>query len=149
MPRKYIFDGPFIEEKSLVIGNHDHVQLVVRGDFVIDGLVYCPRYSLGLSLQGEGSVTLHGICRRVILRKVNGNCLVNLEELLVRELSCEDLGPNSILRMQTPRVILERNIHASAEVFFDGGRKSIKQSVGSAELKTQLSGGEEWSVCSG
>lgn len=145
MPRKLIFNGLAIEEKNLVIGNHDHVQLVVKGNFVIDGLVYCPRYSLELVLQGDGTVTLHGICRRIILKKVSGNCLINLEEALVRELSCEDVGANSVLRMQSPRLILERNIHASADVFFGGRRKSIRHGIDSAATKTQFPGTQKWS----
>jgi hypothetical protein len=128
MPRRIIFNGHSYE-KSLVIGNHDHIQLVAKGSFDLEGLIYCPKFSLELILQGEGALKLHGVCKRLVIKRVTGNIVMEMGAVRIQELSSVDLGGSSVLRMSTPKLVLEKNVHESAEIFFDGKKQRIKQSL--------------------
>jgi hypothetical protein len=129
MGRKLQYNGPHTDEKSLVIGNHDHVQLTVKGSYFIDGLIYCPRYSLEITLMGEGSLSLHGICRRITVKKVTGKAIINFKDLKVKEFSCEWLGGNSVLKMQAPRFTIQKNIYDHASLYFDERKQNNGRSI--------------------
>lgn len=110
MPRKLFFKAPYIEESDLVIGNHDNVMICVYGDFRIKGLIHCPGYTLSLTIVGDGSITLHGICKRLEIRRISGNCIVNLDDLSTQELACLSLMGNSLLKVGSVKYISQRNV---------------------------------------
>ena len=129
MARKLIFNGPQTIEQNLVIGNHNHAQIIAKGSFVLEGLIYCPKYSLELIICGEGSILLHGICRRLVLKKVTGNCVINVEDVQIRELSCENLSGKSVVKMKMPKFIIDKNVAEDAKIFFAGERQTIRHSI--------------------
>jgi hypothetical protein len=77
---------------------------------LIHGLIYCPKYSLELTVKGNGSMVFHGVCRDLVIRRVSGNCILDFEELKVRQLYCRELTGHSVLKMNDPRYVMERNI---------------------------------------
>ena len=124
MPRKLFFDGKSIVERNLLIGNHGPAQLVVRGEFLIAGLVYCPKFSLEIVVRGNGTLTLRGICRRLTIKRVTGNAVLELEQLRMTELLCQDLSGSSEVKLVQPKYILERNVGINAKLHIINPRAS-------------------------
>lgn len=91
MARKILYSGKNIQDDSLVVGNHGAAQIIIKGDFVINGLVYCPKYRLQIFVKGNGSLSLRGICKKVEIVRVSGNCLIDLEQLTLQELEVQEL----------------------------------------------------------
>jgi hypothetical protein len=116
MLRKLSFDGKYIVERDVVVGNHGPAKLTVRGDFSIAGLIYCPKYSLEIVVQGNGILTLRGVCRRLIIKRVTGKAVMELEELKITELVCQDLSGTSELKIAQPKYIISRNVGANAKL---------------------------------
>jgi hypothetical protein len=116
MLRKLFFDGKSIVEHDVLIGNHGHAQLTVRGNFFIGGLVYCPKFSLEIVVRGNGILMLRGICRRLIIKRVTGNAVLKFEQLRMTELLCNDLSGTSELRVVQPKYVLERNVGINAKL---------------------------------
>jgi hypothetical protein len=121
MARLIQYIGAEIKEDNLIIGNHCHAQIVIKGDFSIHGLVYCPRYKLDLFIKGNGTISLHGVCKQLNIVKVKGNCLLDLESLLISDLNCRNMMGNSILKIGKVRTIGEKNM-GMCEVYRDGRR---------------------------
>jgi hypothetical protein len=84
--------------------------------------LFCPKYTVIISLKGSGTLALHGICKKMIIRSISGDCHLHLHDLKVNEFSCESIGGNSVLRMRQPRIVLEKNIRENARVIFEGRR---------------------------
>jgi hypothetical protein len=118
MARKLYFKGEGISEKDIVIGNHDDVHLKAEGHFDLEGLIYCPKYSVTISLKGSGILTLHGICNRVVIRNISGACILDLQDVTIKEISCESVGGSSVVRMSRPRIIGQKNIFGQAQLIF-------------------------------
>lgn len=116
MLRKLSFDGKSIFEKDLLIGNHGPAQLTVRGDFTIDGLIYCPKYSLELIIRGNGILSLRGVCRQLVIKRVTGNAILDFEQVRITELICQDLSGTSELLVMQPRYIRQRNVGMNARL---------------------------------
>ena len=91
MPRKILYNGKNIQDDSLVVGNHGAAQIIIKGDFAINGLVYCPRYRLQIFIKGNGNLSLRGICKRVEIVRVSGNCVIDFEELTLSEIELQDI----------------------------------------------------------
>jgi hypothetical protein len=87
MPRKIYYKASSIEDQSLVVGNHGHTQIMVAGEFLINGLVYCPKYRLELAVKGKGTISLHGICKSLVIHRVLvGTCILDVSDLVIGEL---------------------------------------------------------------
>lgn len=120
MARVIRFLGSAIKEDHLVIGNHSHAQVIIKGDFSINGLVYCPRYKLDLIINGNGTLALHGICKQLNIIRVKGNCILEFESLLIHDLNCREMIGHSTLKVGRVKTIGERNIGYSQ--FYQQGR---------------------------
>jgi hypothetical protein len=92
MPRKIYYKSGYIEDKNLVVGNHDNTHIVVEGDFFINGLIYCPKYGIEITLKGTGMISLHGICKAIILKRISGECTVDISDLDSRDLCWETVS---------------------------------------------------------
>jgi hypothetical protein len=121
MPRLIQYVGDKIVEDNLVIGNHSPAQVVVNGDFSINGLIYCPGYKVDLIIRGNGTISLHGVCRQLNIVKVKGNCVLEFESLLITDLNCRELVGNSVLKVGKVRNIGDKNLGTSH--FFREGRR--------------------------
>jgi hypothetical protein len=126
MARVIRYLGNSIREDHLVIGNHSHAQVIIKGDFAIKGLVYCPRYKVDLIIKGNGTLSLHGVCKQLNIVKVKGNCVLEFESLSISELNCCEMIGLSVLKIGKVKNIGQRNIGDSHLLL--QGRKNEYQS---------------------
>ncbi len=85
--QQYIFGGK-TEDHSIVIGSHGDAVVVVDGTFELSGIIYCPKYIVTLAIEGTGSISFRGICRKVIVKKISGKCHLDLRDLTCKEFEC-------------------------------------------------------------
>jgi hypothetical protein len=96
MPRRIFFKGSGVYNDSLLVGNHGNTELFIRGTFVIHGMIYCPKYTLIINVSGAGILKLHGICKKIEIRKIKGDCKLELEELSAGCISYYELNGSVI-----------------------------------------------------
>lgn len=119
MARILKFRGSTIKEEHVVIGNHSNARMIINGDFSISGLVHCPRYRLDLIIKGNGKISLHGICKKLNLIKVKGNCELNFTSLVISELNCREMIGYSLVTLGKVKSIGERNF-GDSDFYRDG-----------------------------
>jgi hypothetical protein len=121
MQRTISYSGDAILDESLVVGNHSNVHIQVNGNFKLKGLIYCPKQSLKLTIKGSGTITLHGVCKRVEI-KSTGNCILDLINLKITELRCRSLNGSTVLKVGDVKNVIEKNIGEQALVITVGTR---------------------------
>jgi hypothetical protein len=108
MLRKIFYKGHSILDTELVVGNHSPVQIVINGDFCISGLIHCPKYHVEILANGSGTISLHGTCKAIVLKRTAGHCTFDLQDLLVNEIFIPHLSKgNIILKVSKSKIINE------------------------------------------
>ena len=103
-----------IKEDSLVVGSHGDAIITADGNFEISGIVYCPKYTVTLYIQGKGTIALRGKCSKIIVKRMDGSCTLDLRDLTCKELRCESVGGQSNILLGKTRVITQANLSDDA-----------------------------------
>ena len=103
-----------VKDDSILIGSHGDAKLKIEGTFELSGIVYCPKYTMTVSIVGNGTIALRGICNRIIIKKMSGECTLDLRDLTCKELRCEALRKKSKLFVGKTRVITRANLFDEA-----------------------------------
>ena len=101
---KIAFNGE-TEQNDLLIGSHGDTELKIKGNFQISGVIYCPKYSVTLDIKGNGLISFRGKCNRIIIRKMSGDCKLDLTDVTYKELRCESLQGRSVVVAGNARAI--------------------------------------------
>jgi hypothetical protein len=111
--QQFIFKGD-TKDDSVLIGSHGDTNVSVDGSFEISGIVYCPKYALTLSIVGNGTISFRGICNRIIIKKMTGDCTLDLRDLTCKELRCESVRKKSKIIAGKTRVVTRANLYDDA-----------------------------------
>jgi hypothetical protein len=111
--QRFSFSGK-TKEDSLVVGSHGDAIITVDGEFELSGIIYCPKYTVTLSIKGEGKIAFRGKCSKIVIRKMDGNCTLDLTDLTCKELRCESVGGQSTVIAGKTRVITQANLSDDA-----------------------------------
>lgn len=103
-----------IKDDSILIGSHGDAKVKVEGTFDLSGIAYCPKYTLTLSIDGDGTIALRGICNRLVVKKMSGNCTLDLRDLTCKELRCESVRKNARILGGKTRVVTRANLFDEA-----------------------------------
>lgn len=101
---KLLFKGD-VHQDDLLIGSHGDTEIKVKGNFHLSGIVYSPKYSVTLDINGDGKISFRGKCYRIIIKKMTGNCTLDLTDVTYKELSCQLLQGRSIVIAGNTRAI--------------------------------------------
>jgi hypothetical protein len=104
------------KEDSLVVGSHGDAVITVDGNFELSGIIYCPKFSVTLAIKGDGKICFRGKCNRVIIKKMDGNCTLDLSDLTCKELRCESIRGQATVITGKTRVITQANLSDEAEL---------------------------------
>ena len=94
-----------IKQDDLLIGSHGHTDIRVKGTFDLSGTIYCPKYIITLSIQGDGRIAFRGKCARIVIKKMQGNCTLDLSDVTYKELECQSLQGRSVVKAGNARAI--------------------------------------------
>lgn len=113
--QRFVYKGD-LKDDSLLIGSHGDAILTVDGTFDLSGIVYCPRYTVTITIKGDGKLTLRGKCNILIIRKMKGNCTLDLSEVTCRELRCESVQGQATIITGKTRLISQANLSDDAQL---------------------------------
>ena len=95
---------------DLLIGSHGNSEMNVKGSFQLSGIIYCPKYTVTLSINGHGKIAFRGKCARIVIRKMKGESTLDLSGVTYKELHCKSLKGKSVVIAGNPRVISPANL---------------------------------------
>lgn len=107
--QQFVFKGD-VKEDSILIGSHGDAMVIIDGNFDLSGIVYCPKYTLTLSITGNGVIAFRGITNRIIVKKMSGDCTLDLRDLTCKELRCESLRKKARILAGKTRVVTRANL---------------------------------------
>jgi hypothetical protein len=109
----YSFKGD-TRDDSVLIGSHGDATVTIDGNFEISGIVYCPKYTLTLSISGNGTIAFRGICNRIVIKRMSGTCSLDLRDLTCKELRCESIRKKAKIFAGKTRVVTKANLYDDA-----------------------------------
>ncbi len=118
-PRRIEFIGNH-KNDSIVIGNYGDVRLIAKGTFDLSGLIYCGKNTVEINLAGEGVVAFSGICKKLMLRGIDGACTLNLTNLSCDTVWCESVKGKSVINLGPTRLIELISLDNEAVVRYPG-----------------------------
>lgn len=101
---KLVFTG-IVQQDDILIGSHGDTDIKVRGNFKLSGIIYSPKYTITIDINGEGQIAFRGKCHRIVIKKMQGSCKLDLSGVTYRELQCESLQGKSIVIAGNARAI--------------------------------------------
>ena len=108
------------KDESILISNHGNVSFIAEGKFVLSGLMYCPRYTVEFMVSGQGTISLRGACKKLIIKNIAGNCLLDLSEVVCREVYCKSASGKSIILVGSTKLIGQANLEEEAILQYKG-----------------------------
>jgi len=127
-PRTIEYIGTHVND-SIVIGNYGDVKFVAQGNFNLSGLIYCSKNTVEINLSGDGVVSFNGICRRLLIRGIEGNCTLNLTNLTAERVWCESVKGSSIVNLGPTRLIELISLDHEAVVRYPGNPVLLNYSL--------------------
>lgn len=117
--RNFEFIGTH-KDDSLVIGNYGDARVIAKGNFDLSGLVFCSKNTVEISVEGEGEIALRGVCKRVVIRGVRGNTVLDLSQLTSKFVWCESVKDNAVIKLGPTKIIELISLDNEATVHYDG-----------------------------
>jgi hypothetical protein len=108
------------KDDSIVIGNYGDVKFVAKGNFDLSGLIYCGKNTVEINLEGEGIVSFKGVCKKLMIRGVRGNCTLDLSNLTSQVIWCESIKDNSVITLGPTKLIELISLDNEAIVKYEG-----------------------------
>lgn len=99
---KLAFTG---EQDDVLVGSHGDTDIAIKGDFKIFGTLYCPKFTVTLEIRGTGRIAFQGKCDRIIIKKMQGDCTLDLSAVTYKELHCRSLEDKSVVIAGKARAI--------------------------------------------
>lgn len=133
-----------VEQTDLLIGSHGNTDIKVKGEFKLSGIIYCPKYTVTLDIKGDGKISFRGKCYRIVIKKMQGDCTLDLTDVTYKELHCQSLKGKSIVLAGNTRAITPA-ILADEAVLHVNERQLIFNPItsGNSRIVTMTSAGAE------
>ena len=117
--RRIEFIGSY-KDDSIVIGNYGDARFIAQGNFELSGLIFCSKNTVEINLDGEGAVAFRGVCKRLIVRNVRGNCTLDLTGMTTERVWCESVKDSAVITLGTTRIIELISLDDEAVVKYAG-----------------------------
>lgn len=117
--RKIEFIGAH-KDDSIVIGNYGDVQFVAKGNFDLSGLIYCGKNTVEFNVEGDGSLAFKGVCKKLMIRGIRGNCTLDLSNLSSQVVWCESVKDSAIVTLGPTKLIELISLDNDAVVKYGG-----------------------------
>jgi hypothetical protein len=104
-------------DDSILIGSYGNTYLKVEGTFDLSGIIYSPKYTVTLTVDGKGKISFRGICNTLIIRKMSGSCTIDLSQLVCKEMRCLSLKERSIVIAGRVRTISEASLYDNSVLY--------------------------------
>ena len=105
---------------SIVIGNYGDAKITAIGNFNLSGIIYCGKSTIEFNMAGDGAASFTGVCRKLMIRGMDGNCTLDLSQLSADIVWCESVKGNSLIILGPTRLIELINLDNEAVVKYEG-----------------------------
>jgi len=122
--RRIEFEGNH-QNDSLLIGNFGDVEFMARGEFDLSGMIYS-KNTVEFTVIGSGQIRFHGVCKKIIIHLVKGDCTVDFSRLTSKEVCCVSLRDNSRTLVGPTQIISRANLQDDAVLTYNS--KSLLRS---------------------
>ena len=69
----------------------------VKGNFDLSGVIYAPKYTVTFNIEGKGRLVFRGICHTIIIKKMSGDCVLDLSQVTCKEMQCISLRKKAVV----------------------------------------------------
>jgi len=121
--RRIEFEGNHRND-SLLIGNFGDVEFMARGEFDLSGMIYS-KSTVEFTVIGTGQIRFHGVCKKIIIHLVKGDCTVDFSRLTSKEVCCVSLRDTSRTLVGPTQIISRANLQDDAVMTYSS--KSLLQ----------------------
>ena len=118
-PRKFEFIGDH-QNDSIVIGNYGDVRFIAKGNFNLSGLIYCGKNTVEFNIVGDGMISFTGVCKKLMIRGIDGNCNLDLSNLTSKVVWCESVKGKSVITLGPTKLIELISLDNEAVVKYEG-----------------------------
>jgi hypothetical protein len=84
-------------------------------------------------VSGQGSISLRGACKKLIIKNMTGDCVLDLSEVVCKEVYCKSAKGKSIILIGPTKLISQANLEEEAILQYTGKplvtNCSLKQSA--------------------
>jgi len=94
--RNFEFIGDH-QNDSILVGNYGDAKITAIGDFNLSGLIYCRQSTVEIILSGQGTARFSGICKKLVIQRVEGNCILDLSDIACQTVRCEIVKGKSVV----------------------------------------------------
>ncbi len=94
-----------VKQEDLLIGSHGDTDIKIKGTFDISGIIYSPKYTITFEIKGDGRLSFRGKCHKIVITKMQGDCLLDLTDVTYKELHCRSLQDRSVVIAGNTRAI--------------------------------------------
>ncbi len=108
------------KDDSIVIGNYGDAKLVAKGRFELSGLVFCSKNNLEISIDGTGTISLRGVCKKLIIRGIRGKVTLDLSQLTAKFVWCESVKDEAQIKLGPTKIIELISLDNEASVHYEG-----------------------------
>jgi len=139
--RKIEYEGEQ-KDDSILIGNFGDVDFIAKGDFELSGMIYS-KQTVTFTVLGKGVIKFHGVCHKLVIHLVKGECVLDLNELESHEVSCISLRDNSRTLIGPTRIINRANLQDEAVLKYNGNPRILNYTIsGNSRIEAIETAGE-------
>jgi hypothetical protein len=107
-------------DDSIVIGNYGDVKFIAKGNFNLSGLIYCGKNTVEFNVSGDGLVSFTGVCKKLLIRGIDGNCNLDLSNLTSQIVWVESVKGKSVITLGPTKLIELISLDNDAVVKYEG-----------------------------
>ena len=116
---------------SILIGNYGDAKITAIGNFDLSGLIFCRKSKVEFDMAGDGIAKFKGICKELIINRMEGNCTLDLSDLSCQIVRCEVVRGKSVVILGKIRTLELISVDEESSVKYEGGPLIINHSISS------------------
>lgn len=117
---------------SILVGNYGDAKITAIGNFDLSGMIFCRKSTVEFDIAGDGIAKFKGICKQLIITRMEGNCTLDLSELSCQIVRCEVIKGKSVVILGKIRTLELISVDEEASVKYEDGPLIINHSISSA-----------------
>jgi hypothetical protein len=114
---------------SILVGNYGDARITAIGNFDLSGLIYCRQSTVEINLSGKGTARFNGICKKLVIQNVEGDCFLDLSNITCQTVRCEIVKGKSVVLFGQIKFVELINIDDEATVKYEGKPLLINHSL--------------------